>query len=113
MKILTWNVNGIRAVLNKGALDWAWGQAPDILCLQELKAREEQLKEDQRAMLKLPFVWNAAERAGYSGVATFFKEKPTETKLGFNDPKFDFEGRLIQTLYPGFRLMNIYFPNGM
>ena len=112
MKIITWNVNGIRAVLDKGALDWAWGRGADILCLQEIKAREEQLKEDQRAMLKLPFVWNAAERAGYSGVATFFKEKPMETKLGFDDPKFDVEGRLIQTLYPGFRLINIYFPNG-
>jgi exodeoxyribonuclease-3 len=105
-------VNGIRAALDKGALDWAWGQRPDVLCLQELKARQEQLKESQHSMLKLPYAWNAAERAGYSGVATFFNEKPTDIKLGFDYPKFDVEGRVIQTLYPGFRLMNIYFPNG-
>jgi len=109
MKIMTWNVNGIRAALDKDALDWAWGQNPDILCLQEVKAREEQLKESQRSMLKLPYAWNAAQRAGYSGVVTFFKEKPVEIKMGFDDPKFDTEGRVIQTLHPGFRLMNIYF----
>jgi exodeoxyribonuclease-3 len=72
MRIITWNVNGIRAALNKDALDWAWGQMPDILCLQEIKAREEQLTERQHSMLKLPYVWNTAERAGYSGVVTFF-----------------------------------------
>jgi len=112
MKIITWNVNGIRAALDKGALDWAWGQTPDILCLQEVKAREDQIKESQRSMLKLPYAWNAAQRAGYSGVVTFFKDKPVEIKLGFDDPKFDIEGRVIQTLFPGLRLMNIYFPNG-
>ncbi|MEW6405627.1 MAG: exodeoxyribonuclease III [Chloroflexota bacterium] len=112
MKIITWNVNGIRAVLAKGALDWAWNQTPDILCLQEVKAREEQLDTTQRGKLKLPFVWNAAERAGYSGVATFFANQPLEISIGMGDPKFDCEGRVIQTLWPGFRLMNIYFPSG-
>jgi exodeoxyribonuclease-3 len=112
MKIITWNVNGIRAALDKDALEWAWAQSPDVLCLQEVKAREEQLKSEQRGKLKLPFVWNPAERAGYSGVATFYKEPPRETKLGMDQPKFDVEGRVIQTLLPGFRLFNIYFPNG-
>jgi exodeoxyribonuclease-3 len=112
MKIITWNVNGIRAVLDKGVLGWAWEQMPDVLCLQEVKARQEQLKEIQHSMLKLPCAWNAAQRAGYSGVATFFKEKPLEVRMGFDDPKFDAEGRVIQTLHPEFRLMNVYFPNG-
>ena len=112
MKIITWNVNGIRAALDKDALEWAWKQNPDVLCLQEIKAREEQLKETQRTMLKLPYAWNAAERAGYSGVVTFYKQKPLEIKAGLDILKFDAEGRVIQTLYPGFRLLNIYFPNG-
>ena len=112
MKIISWNVNGIRAVLDKDALEWAWGQQPDILCLQEVKAREDQLKTEQRDKLKLSHVWNAGERAGYSGVVTFFKQEPIVTMLGMNAPKFDTEGRVIQTVHPGFRLFNIYFPNG-
>lgn len=112
MKIITWNVNGIRAALNKNALNWAFAQSPDILCLQEVKARADQLSEIHRGGLKLPFIWNAAERAGYSGVATFFRDEPLETFLGIGNPKFDCEGRVIQARLPGFRLMNVYFPSG-
>jgi exodeoxyribonuclease-3 len=112
MKIITWNVNGIRAALGKNALDWAFDQQPDFLCLQEVKAREEQLDEEQRAALKLPHVWNHAQRPGYSGVATFFKKKPDEVVIGMGDDKFDVEGRVIQTTLKGIRLFNIYFPNG-
>jgi exodeoxyribonuclease-3 len=72
MRIITWNVNGIRAALGKNALDWAFQRQPDVLCLQEVKAREEQLSEEQRAALSHPHVWNAAQRPGYSGVGTFF-----------------------------------------
>ncbi len=112
MKIISWNVNGIRAVLDRNALEWAWEQSPDVLCLQEVKARENQLKIEQRNKLKLLYVWNAAERAGYSGVTTFYKEKPMDTLLGMSAPKFDIEGRIIQTVHPGFRLFNTYFPSG-
>jgi len=112
MKIVTWNVNGIRAVLGKRALDWAWKHLPDVLCLQEVKARPDQLTDVQVSQLKYPYVWNPAERAGYSGVATFFREKPLDIQMGLGDPKFDVEGRVISTLHPGFRLFNIYFPNG-
>ena len=112
MKIITWNVNGIRAALGKNALDWAFEQKPDFLCLQEVKAREEQLDAEQRAALKLPYVWNPAQRPGYSGVATFFKKRPDEIKPGLGEEKFDVEGRVIQTLVKGVRLFNIYFPNG-
>ncbi len=112
MKIITWNVNGIRAALGKNALDWAFAQQPDVLCLQEVKAHEEQLNEEQHSMLKYPFAWNAAQRAGYSGVATFYKEKPNEVVIGMDAEKFDVEGRVIQTVYAGCRLFNIYFPNG-
>ncbi|MDO8753313.1 MAG: exodeoxyribonuclease III [Anaerolineales bacterium] len=112
MKIITWNVNGIRAALGKNALDWTFAQQPDVLCLQEVKAREEQLDEEQRAMLKLPFAWNPAQRPGYSGVTTFFKQEPDRIALGTGAPKFDVEGRVIQTVWAGLRLFNIYFPNG-
>lgn len=112
MKIITWNVNGIRAALGKNALDWAFEQNPDALCLQEVKAREEQLSDEQRAAVKLPFVWNAAQRPGYSGVATFYKEEPDEIVKGMDGPIFDSEGRVIQTLWDDLRLFNIYFPNG-
>ena len=112
MKIITWNVNGIRAALGKTALDWIFAQQPDALCLQEVKAREDQLNAEQRTMLTLPFVWNSAQRPGYSGVATFFKQQPEKIVLGMGAPKFDVEGRVIQTVWDGLRLFNIYFPNG-
>jgi len=112
MKIVTWNVNGIRAALGKSALDWAWKHSPDVLCLQEVKARPDQLNEEQAASLQLPYAWNPAERAGYSGVATFFNEQPLDIQVGLGNPKFDMEGRVISTLHPGFRLFNVYFPNG-
>jgi exodeoxyribonuclease-3 len=112
MKIITWNVNGIRAALGKNALDWAFARQPDALCLQEVKAREEQLSEAQRTQLQLPYVWNAAQRPGYSGVATFFKEEPAEIVIGMGGDEFDVEGRVIQSVTAGCRLFNIYFPNG-
>ena len=112
MKIITWNVNGLRALLRKDALAWAWDQDPDLLCLQEVKARPEQLTEAQHRILPLRHIWNPAIRPGYSGVTTFYKEAPLEVQLGMGKPKFDMEGRLISTLHPGFRLFNLYFPSG-
>ena len=112
MKIITWNVNGIRAALGRHALDWAFAQQPDALCLQEVKARKEQLSEEQLSQLQLRDVWNAAQRPGYSGVATFYKNQPDEIVVGMGEEQFDVEGRVIQTVMAGCRLFNIYFPNG-
>ena len=112
MKIITWNVNGLRAVLRKNALAWVWNQDPDLLCLQEVKARPEQLTVQQHGSLPLQHIWNPAQRPGYSGVTTFYKEEPLEIQLGIGEPRFDVEGRLISTLHPGFRLFNLYFPSG-
>ena len=112
MKIITWNVNGIRAALKKDALGWIWDQDPDLLCLQEVKARPDQLTEDQLGALHLPHVWNPAEKPGYSGVATFHKKQPLDFQIGLGEPKFDMEGRVVSTLHSDFRLFNIYFPNG-
>ena len=102
----------MRAALKKGALNWAWDQDPDLLCLQEVKARPDQLTEDQLGALRLPHVWNPAEKPGYSGVATFHKEQPSGFQMGLGEPKFDMEGRVVSTFHSGFRLFNIYFPNG-
>jgi len=112
MKIITWNVNGIRAALGKQALEWAFAQKPDALCLQEVKARPGQLDSEQTAQLKMASVWNPAERPGYSGVITFHANPPDEIILGMENPEFDVEGRVIQTRWGDLRLFNIYFPNG-
>lgn len=102
----------MRAVLGKGALEPVWELSPDVLCLQEVKARPDQLTEAQAGLLRHPYAWNPAERAGYSGVATFFKEPPLDIQMGLGKREFDVEGRVISTLHPGFCLFNIYFPNG-
>ena len=107
MKIITWNVNGIRASLNKGALEWAWDQKPDLLCLQEVKSRPDQLTENQIKSLKLSYLWNPAQRPGYSGVATFHKKAPLDFQMGMGEARFDAEGRVLATLHAGFRLFNI------
>lgn len=109
---MTWNVNGLRAVLRKNALAWVWNQNPDLLCLQEVKARPEQLTEAQHGSLPLQYIWNPAQRPGYSGVTTFYKEAPLAFQLGMGESKFDVEGRIISTLHPDFRLFNLYFPSG-
>ena len=115
MKLTTWNVNGLRAALGKGMLAWVQAYAPDVLCLQEIKARPEQLEDSHLQQLEKAFAqiaWNPAARPGYSGVVTLARTPPLETRLGLGAPEFDAEGRLIASQYPGFLLFNIYFPNG-
>jgi exodeoxyribonuclease-3 len=113
VKITTWNVNGIRAALNKGVAGWWKTENPDVLCLQEIKAVPEQLTKDQMAEFEgYRAIWNPALRKGYSGVATFSKDEPLETTKGLGNEEYDVEGRVIQTLFDDFVLFNIYFPNG-
>lgn len=113
MRITTWNVNGLRAVLGKGVWEWVEAYDPDVLCMQEIKAKPEQLTEKQHALFEGYKVrWNPAERPGYSGTLTFSKQGWVEDKLGFGVEKFDSEGRLIETRFEDFILFNIYFPNG-
>ncbi len=112
MKLLCWNVNGIRAVMKRGFLDWLARESPNILCLQETKATPTDLPEE---LLKPPgyhTYWNFPEKKGYAGVATFSREKPLKVQNGFGVPEFDREGRVIISEHPGFTLFNIYFPNG-
>lgn len=115
MKITTWNVNGIRAALEKGLFQWITEFSPDILCLQEVRARPEQIDNQYLKALGEFFpssVWNPASRAGYSGVATFHRWLPINTNLGLGDPRFDHEGRVVHSYLDSFHLFNIYFPNG-
>ena len=112
IKIICWNVNGIRAVVKKGFLEWLQKESPDILCLQETKASPENLTKDLLEPPNYQTYWNYPERKGYSGVATITKEKPVRTQNGFRMPAFDMEGRVIICEYPEFTLCNVYFPNG-
>lgn len=112
MKIISWNINGLRAALLKNALNWVWEQQPDVLCLQEIKVTPEQLKEEQRNFPGYDVLWNPAQKLGYSGVATFLRTPAAEFQLGIDMLRFDMEGRVISTRHPDFRLFNVYFPNG-
>jgi exodeoxyribonuclease-3 len=113
MRIITWNVNGLRAAIKKGVLSWLWNQNADVICLQEIKVKPEQLATEDFLSLDAYYTyWNPAERPGYSGVATLSREKPLEVAMGLDRPEFDLEGRVICTRYPQFLLFNIYFPNG-
>jgi exodeoxyribonuclease III len=111
-KLLCWNVNGIRAIKNKGFLEWLNKESPDILCLQETKVQPDQLDGDLKKPKGYYTYWAYPERKGYSGVALFTKEKPVAVKYDFGDARLDIEGRIIIAEYPGFTIFNIYFPNG-
>jgi len=110
--ILSWNVNGIRAVKGKGFLDWLQKQSPDILCLQETKAHPDQLEPAIRQPQGYHAYWNHPERKGYSGVAIFSKEEPDRIWYDVEAMGLDLEGRLLCADYTHFLLFNGYFPNG-
>jgi exodeoxyribonuclease III len=112
MKITTWNVNGIRAVMQKGAVEWVAQVNPDILCLQEVKAFHEQASAMDEKMVGYHGYWNAAQKPGYSGVAVYTRIVPESVVYGLGNDPFDREGRVIQLHYPDFTLFNVYFPNG-
>ena len=111
MKLTTWNVNGIRSVLNKGALqEYVLEAQPDILCLQETKAQPEQVD------LGMEFVgyhayWNSAVKKGYSGTAIFTKEEPISVQYGLGIEEHDQEGRVITAEYADYYLVTVYTPN--
>lgn len=112
MKLITWNVNGIRAAYKKGLDDFIRNESPDVLCLQEVKAHPEQLTEEQRYPHTYDSHWVTAEKKGYSGVATYFQTDITDVIGGLGKKEFDNEGRVLVTDHHLFLLYNIYFPNG-
>ena len=112
LRLLSWNVNGIRAIQKKGFLGWLEKESPDILCLQETKAHVEQLTKELINPNGYETYWSSGEKKGYSGVALYTKAEPKKTETGFDIKKYDSEGRILITDYDDFILFNIYFPNG-
>lgn len=112
LRILSWNVNGLRAILGKGFGEWLAKEQPDILCLQETKVKADQLPAAAKHFPGYQTFWAAAERPGYSGVALFTKRPPQNVRPGFGVEYFDNEGRTLVADYGEFLLYNVYFPNG-
>jgi exodeoxyribonuclease-3 len=112
VKLLSWNVNGIRAVYKKGFLRWLNKNRPDILCLQETKASQDQLPEELKKINDYDSYYAAAKKKGYSGVGLYTQPKPVSIQKGMGIRKYDVEGRVIAADYNAFVLFNVYFPNG-
>ncbi|MDD3374678.1 MAG: exodeoxyribonuclease III [Candidatus Omnitrophica bacterium] len=112
MKILSWNVNGIRAIEKKGFVDWIKKEDPDILCIQETKCHPDQLSDNLLKPLQYKTFWSAGEKKGYSGVSVFSKKEPESVSTKIGKKEFDCEGRNLVLDFGDFVLFNIYFPNG-
>ena len=112
MRIISYNVNGIRAAIKKGFIDWLKTNPADVICLQEIKAAEADIDVKQLEELGFNHHWFCAQKKGYSGVAVFTKIKPTEIKAGCGFEISDFEGRVIELQFGDIKLINAYFPSG-
>lgn len=113
MKIISYNVNGIRAAINKGFIDWLKSANPDVICLQEIKALKEQLDVEifEEAGYKYHY-WFSAQKKGYSGVAILSKIKPNHVEYGTGIDSMDAEGRNLRADYNGVSVMSLYLPSG-
>lgn len=112
-RITTWNVNGLRALLSKGLLDKVLALEPDLLLLQEIKTRPDQIDPvDHQQWQHYHQHWHPADRPGYSGVATFIKSESFQANVGIGNPEFDQEGRIIIAHGLEFSVINAYFPSG-
>jgi len=111
MKIISWNINGIRAITKKDFFDDIALMDPDILCLQETKAQDDQVKKALATMTEYHQYFNSAERKGYSGVTILSKEKPLSVTYGIGIEEHDQEGRVLCAEYENFYLVNVYVPN--
>src|SRR5258706_911326 len=112
MKIISWNVNGIRACEKKGLLQWLDASDADIVMLQETKASPEQVSAALREPPGYQAEWCAAEKKGYSGVVTYSRIRPLSVSRGLGDTRFDADGRVLVSEFPELVVYNIYFPNG-
>jgi len=113
MKIISYNVNGIRAAINKGFIDWLKSANPDVICLQEIKAMKEQLDLSlfEEAGYKYHY-WFSAQKKGYSGVAILSKTEPNHVEYGTGIESMDFEGRNLRTDFDDVSIMSLYLPSG-
>tara|TARA_Y100000814_G_scaffold111692_1_gene79069 strand:+ start:3715 stop:4491 length:777 start_codon:yes stop_codon:yes gene_type:complete len=112
LKLFSWNVNGIRASVKKGIVEWITKEQPDIFCTQETKAQFHQLPESITNISGYTSYWNSAEKPGYSGVSIHTKSRPENHENGMGIEEFDQEGRTLMMKFQNFTLYNVYFPNG-
>jgi exodeoxyribonuclease-3 len=113
MKIISYNVNGIRSAMSKGLVDFMQSSDADIFCFQETKAMENQVEKYLFEVAGYPHqYWFSAEKKGYSGVAIYAKKKPDQVIFGFNDPAYDNEGRIIRADYGDVSIISVYIPSG-
>lgn len=112
MKIISYNVNGIRAAIEKGFVDWLAQESPDVIHIQEVKALAEQVPVHLFEDLGYSIYWHAAQKKGYSGVATFTKYKHVHVSYGIGNDFFDAEGRFLRLDFEEISLINSYFPSG-
>ena len=112
MKIITYNVNGIRSAIDKGLLSWLKAANPDVLCLQEVKANSDQVNLADFEALGYQSYWHSAQKKGYSGVVIFSKIKPKHVEIGCCIEKYDFEGRVIRIDFEDVSIINTYMPSG-
>ena len=112
MKVITYNVNGIRAAMNKDLVGWLKAENPDVLCLQEIKATPDQVNVAEFEALGYHLYWYPAQKKGYSGVAIFSKIKPKHIEYGCGIEAYDFEGRVIRADYDNCSVMSVYHPSG-
>ena len=112
MKIVSYNVNGIRAAMKKGLFEWLNKEKPDIFCIQESKAQSNDVDLFPFRALGYEVGWHQAEKKGYSGVAIFSKITPKHIEIGMGMDKYDREGRVIRMDFEGFSVMNVYMPSG-
>lgn len=113
MKIISYNVNGIRAAMRKGFLDWLQQANPDVICIQETKANKDQVEVAEIEAAGYPYhYWFSAQKKGYSGVAIFSKIKPNHVEYGTGIESMDFEGRTIRLDFDELSVMSLYLPSG-
>lgn len=113
MKIISYNVNGIRAAMRKGFLNWLQKANPDVVCIQEIKATKEQVEVEAIEQVGYPYhFWFSAQKKGYSGVAIFSKIKPVHIEYGTGIDYMDFEGRNLRIDFEHFSVMSLYLPSG-
>lgn len=114
MKIITYNVNGIRAAMRKGLKDWIQAASPDVLCLQETKADPSQIETEIQELTDLGYhtFWHSAQRKGYSGVAILSKQKPNHVEFGCGVDYIDNEGRIIRADFEDVSVISVYIPSG-
>ncbi len=112
MKLISWNVNGLRAAINKGFEEFFKSIDADIFCIQETKMQEDQIDDNMKRIFKNHnMYWNSAVKKGYSGTAIFTKQKPINVKYGIGIPEHDNEGRVITLEFDKFYMIDIYTPN--